>query len=128
MAIGDYLEQSDADRIQSKKNGFLDYILALEQKLDEAEEQGKKSRPELLDTLGDIYEIQTEAEDYARDVGQSASLRNCRVRTEKIIEEYIPRVLETEIHAIKNDVESDALRATRTSHICRRSTTCRTTA
>ena len=88
MAIGDFWEETSKENLTHAKDMFIEYVTALEEMLDQAEEYAEFKNPEFLELFKKIQALQHEAEHHAKPVGMSVSLSNTRARADRLRKKY----------------------------------------
>ena len=102
MAIGDYLETNDDRATQKAKKAFVDYIVGLEQTLDDAASAGKAGDIRMLETLGELQDVDTELEYYAVRANELVPMRKYHIEIGKLVREYLPVILKKEMADIES--------------------------
>jgi len=88
MSIGDFMEHADYERNLRHKNDFLNSVVLLQQKLDQAETYGRQFEAKLLALLNEIASIQKETERSFRGADKEPLLAEIRLRAQKIKSRY----------------------------------------
>lgn len=104
MAIGDYMEMSDAHLAQKAKDELLDYIVRLEQTLDQAVAYGKKGDIRMLTILGELNTVDEDLTYYCKRANEMKPIRDYHHEIGKLIREYLPVILKKELEDIEAEL------------------------
>ncbi len=94
------MEEADDEALQKSRDEFADFVIGLENKLDQAEEYGRAGDMRMLGVLNELSDIKTDLEALARSAHEELPSRDYHAEVTKIIREYIAGIIEREYEAI----------------------------
>lgn len=95
------LERAQSDELTNAKIELADYIVYLEDKLEEAEGYGHRGDSHMFVILREIEGAQSELEYYSKKAHESMPIKNYEESAQHIALRYLPKIVDAQIITLK---------------------------
>ncbi len=100
----DFLETADDDAMQQAKRDFGDFVVGIENRLDQAETYGKAGDIRMLTVLLELQDVQSDLETLAKNAHEEMPSKNYHMEVTKIIRTYIAGIIEKEYESLQKSI------------------------
>jgi hypothetical protein len=101
----DYLETVDDAALQKAKNDFGDFVISIENRLDQAEAFGEAGDMRMLTTLLELQDVQNDLVPLAHNANEELPSKNYHVEVTKLIRAYIVGIIQKEYETIQQLIQ-----------------------